>query len=82
MNTAELIYEQVKTLPEPVVKEILSFVEFISRKADISLKGLPDECIPPSQWPKIVLDYEGDPDFPPFEEGRNQLKAPVEDPLA
>jgi len=32
MNTAEKIYEHVKALPEPVVQEILDFVEFIEMK--------------------------------------------------
>jgi hypothetical protein len=82
MNTAEIIYAQVKAMPEPVAKEILSYVEFMSRKAEISLKGLPDGSVAPTQWPQIVLDYTGDPDFPAFEDGREELAPPVEDPLA
>jgi len=35
----------------------------------------------PSQWPKIVLEYDGDPAFPPFESGRDQLLPPAEEPL-
>jgi hypothetical protein len=82
MSTAEEIYEQVKTLPEPLIKEILDFVEFMSRKTAIPLKGLTAEAPAASHWPKIVLDYSGEPDFPPFEAARSQLTTPVEDPLA
>lgn len=34
------------------------------------------------QWPQAVLDFQGMPDMPPFEAGRDQLNAPVDDPLA
>jgi hypothetical protein len=35
-----------------------------------------------SQWPEVVRDFEGMPDMPPFEEGRDRLKPPMADPLA
>jgi hypothetical protein len=34
-----------------------------------------------SQWPEIVLSYEGIPDFPAFEAYRNDLMAPREPEL-
>jgi hypothetical protein len=34
MNTAELIYEQVKGLPEPVAREVLDFVGYLRTKLD------------------------------------------------
>lgn len=33
MSTAEKIYEHVKALPEPVVLEILDFVEFLEARS-------------------------------------------------
>jgi hypothetical protein len=33
------------------------------------------------QWPREVLDFEGIPKTPPFEDARRQLAAPREDPL-
>ncbi len=33
MNTAELIYEQVKALPEPLAREVLDFVGYLAMKA-------------------------------------------------
>jgi hypothetical protein len=38
MRTAEEIYELVKTLPEPAVREILDFIEFIEMKHSQSVK--------------------------------------------
>lgn len=32
-------------------------------------------------WPRIVLDYRGDPDAPPFEASREGLAEPKSDPL-
>lgn len=34
MNTAELIYEQVKGLPEPVAREVLDFVGYLRTKLE------------------------------------------------
>ncbi len=34
------------------------------------------------KWPKIVQEFRGMPDFPAFEENRNELLAPSADPLA
>lgn len=34
------------------------------------------------QWPDSVMDFQGLPDMPPFEAGRERLKPPVDDPLA
>lgn len=34
MNTAEQIYEQVKTFPEPVAMEVLDFVGYLKEKQD------------------------------------------------
>lgn len=34
------------------------------------------------QWPEIVLGFEGVPDLPPFEAGREQFKPLADDPLA
>jgi Protein of unknown function (DUF2281) len=81
MNTAEKIYEHVKALPEPAVREILDFVEFMREKTINQLAGSPTAIDAASHWPKIVLDYRGEQDFPPFEAGRNQLLSPDEDPL-
>lgn len=33
-------------------------------------------------WPEAVLAHEGMADLPPFETGREELRAPAEDPLA
>ena len=33
MNTAELVYEQVKALPEPLAREVLDFVGYLAMKA-------------------------------------------------
>jgi hypothetical protein len=33
MNTAEMIYEQVKALPEPLAREVLDFVGYLAMKA-------------------------------------------------
>ena len=82
MNTAEKIYEHVKALPEPVVLEILDFVEFVRGKTIIPLTNGPTAVDPTFRWPKIVLDYQGDPGFTPFEAGRNRLLPPNEDPLS
>ena len=32
-----------------------------------------------SVWPKSVLNFEGVYDFPPFEEGRDNFVAPIEE---
>jgi len=82
MSTAEKIYEQVKGLPQPVIKEILDFVEFVSRKADRPSTGEPADTAIATKWPDIVLKFKGEPDFPPFESARSQLVAPAEDPLS
>ncbi|MGO9007681.1 MAG: DUF2281 domain-containing protein [Beijerinckiaceae bacterium] len=34
MNLAELVYEQVKTLPEPLACEVLDFVAFLHERAE------------------------------------------------
>lgn len=34
------------------------------------------------QWPKDILRFEGEKNFPPFEKYRKQLKEPKEDPLS
>ena len=34
------------------------------------------------QWPAEVMDFQGLPDLPPFEAGRDTLKPPATDPLA
>jgi hypothetical protein len=34
MNTAELIYEQVKALPEPLVREVWDFVGYLRAKLE------------------------------------------------
>ncbi len=36
---------------------------------------------PVSQWPEIILAYEGIPDFPAFESYRNELLPPREPEL-
>ena len=79
MNTARIIYEQVKALPEPVVMEILDFVEFVRGKAISPLTNGPTAVDAASHWPKIVLDYQGDPGFTSFEAGLNGLLPPNED---
>lgn len=35
-----------------------------------------------TKWPDNVLNFKGEPDFPPFESARSQLVAPAEDPLS
>ena len=51
-------------------------------QADISLEALIVEALqqlvtPPDaavkKWPDSILNYEGDPDFPPFESYRDEL---------
>ena len=37
MSIAELIYEQVKTLPEPLAHEVLDFVTFLHERSDREL---------------------------------------------
>lgn len=32
MNTAEMVYEQVKALPEPLAREVLDFVGYLVMK--------------------------------------------------
>ena len=34
------------------------------------------------QWPESVMKFQGVKDFPPFEENRDQLKPPKDDPFA
>jgi len=34
MNTAEIIYERIKNLPEPLAREVLDFVNFIILKKE------------------------------------------------
>lgn len=34
MNTAEIIYERAKNLPEPLAREVLDFVNFITLKKE------------------------------------------------
>lgn len=34
MSIAELVYEQVKTLPEPLAREVLEFVGFLRERHD------------------------------------------------
>ncbi|NCJ05629.1 hypothetical protein GS597_03715 [Synechococcales cyanobacterium C] len=34
-----------------------------------------------SNWPKVILSYEGIPDFPAFESYRNELLSPCEPEL-
>jgi hypothetical protein len=34
MTIAELVYEQVKALPEPLAREVLDFVEFLHERGD------------------------------------------------
>ena len=34
------------------------------------------------QWPPIVMNFQGDPEMPRFEARRDELSAPVDDPLA
>jgi hypothetical protein len=82
MNTADKIYEQVKMLPEPAVQEVLTFVEFMKSKTTSRFADSTKKTEGAGLWPKIVLDYTGDPDFPPFEAERHQLSEPHEDPLA
>jgi hypothetical protein len=36
---------------------------------------------PPSQWPEVILTYEGAPDFPAFESYRDELLLPSEPEL-
>lgn len=34
MTIAELVYEQVKALPEPVAREVLDFIGFLRERGD------------------------------------------------
>ena len=34
MSIAEMIFEQVKTLPEPLAREVLDFVDFLRERRD------------------------------------------------
>jgi len=82
MNTAKIIYEQVKALPEQVALEILDYVEFVRGKTISQITNGPTTLAAASRWPKIVLDYHGVTGFTPFEDGRNRLLCPNEDPLS
>ncbi len=33
-------------------------------------------------WPPVILEWVGEPDFPPFESHRDELVPPREDPFA
>lgn len=39
------------------------------------------QSVPGSQWPESVLSFEGVPDFPRFEAGRDDLLPPAESGL-
>jgi len=80
MNTAHRIYENVKTLPEPILQEVLDFIEFMRQKAANRPSGPMDRSAERSEWPEIILDFMGEPDFPPFEAARNEWIEPPEDP--
>lgn len=34
MSIADLVYEQIKTLPEPLAREVLDFVAFLRERRD------------------------------------------------
>lgn len=34
MSIADMVYEQVKTLPEPLAREVLDFVSFLRERRD------------------------------------------------
>jgi hypothetical protein len=34
MSIADMVYEQVKTLPEPLAREVLDFVAFLRERGD------------------------------------------------
>ncbi|HEY3778604.1 MAG TPA: DUF2281 domain-containing protein [Rhizomicrobium sp.] len=36
MSIADMVYEQVKTLPDPLVREVLDFVAFLRERRDRS----------------------------------------------
>ena len=73
MSTANEIYENVKTLPEPIMREVLDFVEFMRKKATSRTSEPVNQATTPSEWPAIIQDYLGEPDFPRFEAGRSEL---------
>ncbi len=79
MDTAKIIYEQVRALPEPAAREILDFVKFVRGKTISPLTKGPTTFAAASHWPKIVIDYHGVSGFTPFEDGRNRLLPPNED---
>ena len=81
MSTANEIYETVKTLPEPIMQEVLDFVEFMRKKATSRTSEPVHQAATPFEWPEIIQNYLGEPDFPPFEAGRDELLEPNEDPL-
>ncbi len=82
MSTANEIYENVKALPEPIMREVLDFVEFMRKKATSQTSEPVNQTATPSDWPEIIQDYLGEPDFPPFEAERSELSEPNEDPLS
>ena len=51
MNTAEKIYELVKTMPEAQISEVLDFAEFLNQKASAKPEGrkLAEDRFVPSQ---------------------------------
>lgn len=53
MNTAEVIFHQVKTLPEPMAREVLNFVGYLKGKQDYAetdnlMKA--QECVLSAIW--------------------------------
>ena len=82
MNTAEIIYDKVRMLPESTANEVLDFVEFLENRLFRLNKNEKFEQLSENGWPDCILSFEGIPEMPPFEQDRHLLHEPSEDPLA
>lgn len=81
MNLAQKVCEHVNALPEPAVQEVLNFVEFLTSRLAQTKKYVDASQAADNRWPDIILSFEGVPDMPPFEQDRDHLLPPSEDPL-
>lgn len=58
MNTAEIIYDQVKTLPEPLAREVLDFVGYLKGKQE--QRGITDLMLAQEKALTEIWDNESD----------------------
>lgn len=58
MNTAEIIYSQVKTLSEPMAREVLDFVGYLKGKQD--KRGIDDLMLAQENALTTIWDNDAD----------------------